>query len=157
MWVSTWSWSPRGTGGHEVFARHCHQRGGKLELAPERSSFAMPMTSRTTGWVELWCRSLLGLCTPQQPPISLEPIFGRLGVPDMKQWSRQSTPRDSPQGLGVLAAPALEQIVRAVAQKQFGLRAQRRPGADSSSLAMELTRAAGLTPLGRTAFYRAAY
>jgi len=60
-------------------------------------------------------------CRPEQPPVPLEPLLRRLGVPDMKQRPAQPPPGDSPQEFGVFAAPATESLVHTVALEQIGM------------------------------------
>jgi len=65
--------------------------------------------------------------------------FDAFGVPDVKQRSRQPSPGDSPQELGVRAAPAFEPLVHSVAIEQIGMRHPQTTGTGSRPLvAIEL-------------------
>jgi len=64
----------------------------------------------------------------------LKSLLRRLGVPDVKQRPRQPSPGDTPQELGVLAAPTLEPLVHAVALEQVGVDDPQAAGTGSGPL-----------------------
>ena len=55
-------------------------------------------------------------------------------MPDVKQRTRQPSPGDSPQELGVLAAPAFEPLVHAVALEQISMHEPQAARTGSGSL-----------------------